>query len=94
MAHSDIWTHMYTWHEEVERVGRYEEGFDGYGYQRGELNDLDPKDVAEWSAARKKKPFVLIEYGHAMGNGPGGLLEYQKLFHKYPRLQVSRNRYD
>ncbi|GAA1593270.1 glycoside hydrolase family 2 TIM barrel-domain containing protein [Actinoplanes couchii] len=31
-------------------------------------------------------PFVLCEYAHAMGNGPGGLTEYQDLFHKYPRL--------
>ncbi len=31
-------------------------------------------------------PVVLCEYGHAMGNGPGGLKEYQELFHKYPRL--------
>ena len=26
------------------------------------------------------------EYAHAMGNGPGGLLEYQQLFEAYPRL--------
>ncbi|MEV6348695.1 glycoside hydrolase family 2 TIM barrel-domain containing protein [Actinoplanes sp. NPDC051851] len=31
-------------------------------------------------------PFVLCEYAHAMGNGPGGLTEYQDLFHRYPRL--------
>ncbi|HCR40977.1 MAG TPA: hypothetical protein DIW41_08750, partial [Lachnospiraceae bacterium] len=33
------------------------------------------------------KPHVLCEYGHAMGNGPGTLSEYQKLFRKYKRLQ-------
>ena len=32
------------------------------------------------------KPHLLCEYAHAMGNGPGGLLEYQKLMRKYPRL--------
>jgi beta-galactosidase len=32
-------------------------------------------------------PFILCEYGHAMGNGPGGLSEYQALFEKYPRCQ-------
>ena len=31
-------------------------------------------------------PFVLCEYVHAMGNGPGGMSEYQELFHRYPRL--------
>ncbi|NRY59315.1 glycoside hydrolase family 2 TIM barrel-domain containing protein [Clostridium beijerinckii] len=34
-----------------------------------------------------KKPFILCEYAHAMGNGPGGLEEYWSLFHKYPKLQ-------
>jgi beta-galactosidase len=30
-------------------------------------------------------PFVLCEYAHAMGNGPGGLSEYEELFDRYPR---------
>jgi beta-galactosidase len=34
-----------------------------------------------------KKPIIVCEYGHAMGNGPGGLREYQNAFHKYRRLQ-------
>ncbi|KAF2836367.1 glycoside hydrolase family 2 protein [Patellaria atrata CBS 101060] len=34
-----------------------------------------------------EKPIVLCEYAHAMGNGPGGLEEYQAAFQKYPRLQ-------
>ena len=33
------------------------------------------------------KPHILCEYGHAMGNGPGNLEEYQELFHTYKRLQ-------
>lgn len=33
------------------------------------------------------KPFLLCEYGHAMGAGPGGLSEYEALFDAYPRLQ-------
>lgn len=35
----------------------------------------------------KKKPHVVCEYAHAMGNGPGGLKEYWDIFYKYPRLQ-------
>ena len=31
-------------------------------------------------------PFVLCEYAHAMGTGPGGMTEYQQLFDTYPRL--------
>lgn len=34
-----------------------------------------------------KKPHILCEYGHAMGNGPGGLKEYQDVFRQYKRLQ-------
>src|SRR5262249_47164316 len=30
-------------------------------------------------------PFIQCEYAHAMGNGPGGMLEYRELFEKYPR---------
>ncbi|MDT0381153.1 glycoside hydrolase family 2 TIM barrel-domain containing protein [Streptomyces sp. DSM 42041] len=33
------------------------------------------------------KPFLLCEYAHAMGNGPGGLTEYQRLFEVHPRCQ-------
>jgi beta-galactosidase/evolved beta-galactosidase subunit alpha len=33
------------------------------------------------------KPHILCEYAHAMGNGPGGLLEYWEAFYKYKRLQ-------
>jgi beta-galactosidase/beta-glucuronidase len=33
------------------------------------------------------KPHILCEYGHAMGNGPGGLKEYWETFEKYARLQ-------
>lgn len=33
------------------------------------------------------KPHVLTEYGHAMGNGPGGLKEYWETIERYPRLQ-------
>lgn len=34
----------------------------------------------------EKRPLVLCEYCHAMGNGPGDLKEYWDLFYKYPRL--------
>jgi beta-galactosidase len=33
------------------------------------------------------KPFVLCEYLHAMGNGPGNIQEYIEQFYKHPRLQ-------
>ncbi|MEU1304181.1 glycoside hydrolase family 2 TIM barrel-domain containing protein [Streptomyces shenzhenensis] len=36
---------------------------------------------------RRRLPFIQCEYGHAMGNGPGGLADYQRLFESYERLQ-------
>lgn len=36
---------------------------------------------------RSDKPRIICEYAHAMGNGPGGLTEYQQLFRKYDRMQ-------
>jgi beta-galactosidase len=36
---------------------------------------------------RRQLPFILCEYGHAMGNGPGGIADYQRLFESYDRIQ-------
>ncbi|NOL45106.1 DUF4981 domain-containing protein [Kribbella sandramycini] len=50
----------------------------------------DPAGCAEIGADASKYrnlPFILCEYGHAMGNGPGGLLDYRDVFDKYPRCQ-------
>lgn len=33
------------------------------------------------------KPHIVCEYAHAMGNGPGGLKEYDEVYRKYRRLQ-------
>lgn len=33
------------------------------------------------------KPRIICEYGHAMGNGPGGLAEYQEVFDRWPSIQ-------
>ncbi|MEC5423448.1 beta-galactosidase subunit alpha [Virgibacillus sp. C22-A2] len=41
------------------------------------------KTIAETT----EKPHVHCEYGHAMGNGPGGLKEYQELVYQYEQLQ-------
>lgn len=34
----------------------------------------------------EKRPLILCEYSHAMGNGPGDLKDYWDLFYKNPRL--------
>ncbi|MEU6682206.1 glycoside hydrolase family 2 TIM barrel-domain containing protein [Streptomyces sp. NPDC046832] len=63
---TDVYSRMYAFHDEVEKIGRQ---LDGGTHKRREL------------------PFIQCEYAHAMGNGPGGLADYQELFETYDRLQ-------
>ncbi|ANE48192.1 beta-galactosidase [Paenibacillus swuensis] len=46
-----------------------------------------PSRVEEYAKNNPKKPFILCEYSHAMGNSNGGLHKYWELFEKYPVLQ-------
>ncbi|WP_405951378.1 DUF4981 domain-containing protein [Streptomyces prunicolor] len=45
------------------------------------------RDLDGGTHKRRQLPFILCEYAHAMGNGPGGLTDYQRLFESYDRLQ-------
>jgi beta-galactosidase/evolved beta-galactosidase subunit alpha len=45
----------------------------------GKLYELDREDI--------KKPHILCEFGHAMGNGPGSLKEYVDLMETSNRIQ-------
>lgn len=51
-----------------------------------------PKDIDEYFVKQKKlmpekrKPFILCEYSHSMGNGPGDLEDYHELMEKYPEF--------
>ncbi|WP_281388731.1 glycoside hydrolase family 2 TIM barrel-domain containing protein [Kribbella qitaiheensis] len=47
----------------------------------------DVTKIGEDTSSYRGLPFILCEYGHAMGNGPGGLSDYHALFEKYPRCQ-------
>jgi beta-galactosidase len=69
-ADVDVYSRMYATHAEVDRIGRCAE---------------EPLADAKLDARRRRMPFLLCEYAHAMGNGPGGLWEYQELFERYPR---------
>ncbi|RIX51404.1 DUF4981 domain-containing protein [Paenibacillus nanensis] len=46
-----------------------------------------PAQVEAYAKGNPKKPFILCEYSHAMGNSCGGLHEYWELFERYPVLQ-------
>ncbi|KAL9102758.1 MAG: hypothetical protein Q9163_002120 [Psora crenata] len=50
-------------------------------------NVSDLAKLATEDGDEYKKPIILQEYAHAMGNGPGGLKEYMETFREYRRLQ-------
>lgn len=43
-----------------------------------------PEDVEKKLLEKREKPFLLCEYSHAMGNGPGDLEDYWNLVYRYP----------
>ncbi|MEI6073555.1 MAG: glycoside hydrolase family 2 TIM barrel-domain containing protein [Verrucomicrobiae bacterium] len=49
------------------------------------------KTLIEWAADKthpdRRRPLIMCEYSHAMGNSNGGLADYYDLFEKYPGLQ-------
>ncbi len=71
---ADVFSKMYPGPDIVEKIGRGEEDIEHYGVQ------VKP-------AQYKDKPFVLCEYVHAMGNGPGGIQDYWDVLYKSPRTQ-------
>lgn len=67
----DVYSRMYSTHRELDLIGQGQEA---------------PFPDADLDARRRAMPFLLCEYVHSMGNGPGGIAEYQELFERYPRL--------
>jgi beta-galactosidase len=72
-AYTDIYSRMYPNYLETEAIGA-DSGFISY------LNSPDDAERV------RSKPFVMCEYVHAMGNGPGGMTIYDELTERYPRL--------
>ena len=83
---------MYKWAKEYDptRLVHYE---GDHEYRASDIcssmyNGIpDLIDLATRDGDHYEKPILLQEYGHAMGNGPGALKEYQETFYKYRRLQ-------
>ncbi|KGE19535.1 glycoside hydrolase family 2 TIM barrel-domain containing protein [Paenibacillus wynnii] len=48
---------------------------------------ISPADVEQYALNDPKKPYILCEYSHAMGNSCGGLHLYWEVFEKYDILQ-------
>lgn len=58
-----------------------------YMYQSVEQLIVLAKTEGVNSDGSYEKPMILCEYAHAMGNGPGGLEDYQRAFREHERLQ-------
>ncbi|MET7486676.1 glycoside hydrolase family 2 TIM barrel-domain containing protein [Streptomyces sp. NPDC005538] len=72
--YTDVYSRMYASVLETEQIGT-----DG---SRAPLLNCTPAQ----GARQRTKPFLLCEYAHAMGNGPGAFDQYEALVHEYPRL--------
>lgn len=72
--YTDVYSRMYPNLQETESIAA--------DAVPGQLLGCNPAEAAR----QRSKPFLLCEYGHAMGNGPGALAEYDALFDAYPRL--------
>jgi len=67
----DVYSRMYPTYEALAAIGRHEEPA-----------LADPAR----DQRRRGLPMVMCEYGHAMGNGPGGLADYEAIIDAHPRL--------
>ncbi len=79
------WTKGY----DPSRLTHYESALYHSGARKYDFSNLDlysrmyPSfpEISEYLANAPDKPFLLCEYCHAMGNGPGDLEDYFQLFH-------------
>ena len=67
----DVFSMMYASTAQTDEIGRGVE---------------PPLARAAQDARRRRMPFLQCEYAHAMGNGPGGLSEYDAIFDAHPRI--------
>ncbi|WP_019073589.1 glycoside hydrolase family 2 TIM barrel-domain containing protein [Streptomyces hokutonensis] len=72
--YTDVYSRMYASVLETEQIGT-----DG---SRAPLLNCTPSQ----GARQRTKPFLLCEYAHAMGNGPGAFDQYEALVREHPRL--------
>ncbi|MFC0276896.1 beta-galactosidase subunit alpha [Enterococcus devriesei] len=72
----------------VHYEGDFEvEAADIYSTMYTWLEHPTKKPLMKTIIEESKKPHILCEYCHAMGNGPGNLKEYQDLFYTHDKLQ-------
>ncbi|AQX15655.1 hypothetical protein BCR15_07735 [Tessaracoccus lapidicaptus] len=70
---SDFYSLMYPDLERLDAIGRREED--------------RPEGIDDSADARRRGlPFLLVEYAHAMGNGPGSLADYHAVMRNHERI--------
>ncbi len=72
---ADLLSPMYAEYDRVAAVGRGEP-----------ITDPNPDGFNLTVEQYGRTPFILCEYAHAMGNGPGGLQDYWDIFYAHDRL--------
>ncbi|MGW1024198.1 glycoside hydrolase family 2 TIM barrel-domain containing protein [Streptomyces sp. NPDC002577] len=70
-GYTDLYSRMYVEYDELPLIARHQ--------------DAVTRDPA-LDARRRQMPFIQCEYAHSMGNGPGGLREYQEVYESFPRM--------
>jgi len=73
-AYTDVYSRMYSSVGETRAIGA--------GDASVPLLGCTPAEAAR----QRSKPFLLCEYVHAMGNGPGAIDDYEALVDEHPRL--------
>ena len=73
-AYTDVYSRMYSSVPETAAIGS------------DDSRALLLGCTAAEAARQRTKPFLLCEYVHAMGNGPGAIDQYEDLVDRYPRL--------
>ncbi|MBD8486298.1 DUF4981 domain-containing protein [Frigoribacterium sp. CFBP 8759] len=71
--YTDVYSRMYPTLEEIASVC-------------GEPATTIHETEGAQGARQRQKPFVLCEYGHAMGNGPGSFADYEAAVDRWPSL--------
>ncbi|PWH06437.1 beta-galactosidase [Brachybacterium endophyticum] len=86
---ADFFSLMYPSHAMSREIGERELSAQSREQLVGMLRHLgvDAADDAFDDVPALSKPFLWIEFAHAMGNGAGSLEEYMDLVHEYPAIQ-------
>ena len=76
------------------RLTHYESAYYAAEDREYDVSDIDLfgrmypafREVTDYLEDHPEKPLLLVEYCHAMGNGPGDFAEYRDLTERYPKL--------